>query len=72
MTIVHPDDRQMIEDALVATIEQKVPHELEFRAVRPDKTETNIRTRGEITLDAAGNAVGITGTTQDITERKRA
>ncbi len=70
LSIVHPEDVQLIQDALAATVEQHIPHDFEFRAIRPDGSERNVRTQGKITLDTAGRAVGITGTTQDITERK--
>jgi diguanylate cyclase (GGDEF)-like protein/PAS domain S-box-containing protein len=70
LTIAHPDDIQQIQDALAATVERQIPHDIEFRITWPDGSERNIRTQGKITLDTAGRSVGITGTAQDITERK--
>jgi diguanylate cyclase (GGDEF)-like protein/PAS domain S-box-containing protein len=72
LPIVHPEDVQPIQDALAATVERQIPHDFEFRAYRPDGSERNVRSQGKITLDTAGRSVGVTGTTQDITERKAA
>jgi diguanylate cyclase (GGDEF)-like protein/PAS domain S-box-containing protein len=72
LSITHPEDVQQIHDALTATVEQQIPHDIEFRITRPDGSERTIRTQGKIALDTAGRSVGITGTAQDITERKEA
>lgn len=72
LLIAHPDDVQQIHDAFAATVEQQIPHDFEFRITWPDGSERTIRTQGKITLDTAGRSVGVTGTAQDITERKTA
>lgn len=70
LSIVHPDDVQRVRDAVAATLKRDDAYDLELRIVRPDQSERIIRTQGEITRDAAGKAVLLTGTIQDITERK--
>jgi diguanylate cyclase (GGDEF)-like protein/PAS domain S-box-containing protein len=71
-SITHPEDVQLFHDALAATVEHQIPHDFEFRITRPDGSERIIRSQGKIALDTAGRSVGVTGTTQDITERKAA
>jgi diguanylate cyclase (GGDEF)-like protein/PAS domain S-box-containing protein len=71
-SVIHPDDVQRALDALSAMKERNVPHDLEFRIVRPDKTVRFVRTIGALALDEAGKAASVTGMTQDITERKNA
>jgi diguanylate cyclase (GGDEF)-like protein/PAS domain S-box-containing protein len=70
LSIVHPDDVQLFHDGLAASVEQQIPHDIEFRLTRPDGSQRKLRTQGKITLDTAGRSVGITGTLQDITERR--
>jgi hypothetical protein len=70
--VVHPDDLQRVQAALAATFDHNAPYDIEFRIVRPDKTERTIHTQAESTLDETGKVVRITGTTHDITERKTA
>lgn len=62
LSITHPEDVRPIHDALAATIEHQIPHDLELRITRPDGSERNIRTQGKIALDRAGRSVGVTGT----------
>jgi diguanylate cyclase (GGDEF)-like protein/PAS domain S-box-containing protein len=72
MSIVHPDDLELVKDSLAATLQHNVPYDLEFRIVRPDNTERSVHSRAEPTLDQAGRVVCLTGTVHDITERKTA
>jgi PAS domain S-box-containing protein len=65
---VHLDDRRRVEDAIAATLTQDAPFELEFRIVRPDRTERIIHTRGELVRARDGTPVRMTGTSHDITE----
>ncbi len=69
---VHPDDRGPVQEAIDASVTRNAPYDIEFRIVRPDQTERIIQTRGELARDAAGKPIRMTGTSQDITERKRA
>jgi PAS domain S-box-containing protein len=45
-------------------------YELDLEIVRPDATRKWIRTRGETYCDTAGHVISLSGTAQDITERK--
>ena len=70
---IHPEDR----DRVVKFIERalkggEVQCEIEFRVVRPDKTERIVYCNAEIIRDASGKPIRVTGVDLDITERRRA
>jgi diguanylate cyclase (GGDEF)-like protein/PAS domain S-box-containing protein len=69
---VHPDDRDRVKAAVDATVTRHLPIDDEFRIVRPDGEARLTRTRGELTVDAAGNPVKLMGNSHDITELKAA
>ena len=50
----------------------KSPADLEFRVQRPDGSIRIFSRRGELEYDPAGKPVRITGTTQDVTESRKA
>ncbi len=68
---VHPDDRERVTRAVNAALAGERPYEIEHRIVRPDGTERVVLELAEVTRDAAGQAIQMSGTVQDITERKR-
>ncbi|HVE56138.1 MAG TPA: PAS domain S-box protein [Pyrinomonadaceae bacterium] len=70
LNIVHPDDRQMFHSAVGAALAQKGPFEFEHRIIRPNGEERMIREIGEAAFDESGNPLCVTGTMQDITERR--
>jgi PAS domain S-box-containing protein len=69
---IHPDDRARVREAIDASVTLNQPFDAEFRIVRPDKAERIIQSRGEISCDATGHPSRMTGTSQDITDRRRA
>lgn len=68
---IHPDDRARCEEALAAATRYGEPFRVEFRIRRPDGEERVIATIGTPHRDRHGQIVRISGTDQDITERKR-
>ena len=72
MALIHPDDRALMEEWTRACLADEEPHDLDFRAVRPDGTVRILRGQGKLITDAQHNAVRMAGTIQDITERKKA
>ncbi|MCX9083368.1 MAG: PAS domain S-box protein [Candidatus Methanoperedens sp.] len=48
------------------------PYDLDLEMIRSDGTLINTSTRGEADYDTSGKIIGLHGTVQDITERKRA
>lgn len=72
ISTVHPNDRDRITAAIKKAISEKKSYEAEFRIIKKDGIERIMYSRGEINFDESGNPVGLVGTGQDITERKKA
>jgi PAS domain S-box-containing protein len=72
LKLLHPDDRPLMERWVEETIAQIKTATLDFRVVLPDGTVRHIRGEGGLITDQSGNPERLTGTFQDITERKQA
>ena len=70
-TRVHPDDRQAVEEAM-EDVAQADYFAVEHRVVHPDGTVLHVSELAEVVRDQAGRPVRLIGTTQDITESKKA
>lgn len=72
-TLLHPDDRQtMVEYFYREVLEQRRPFDREYRILRrADGQERWVHGLGRLQLDDAGRPVGMFGTIQDVTARKR-
>ncbi len=70
-SLIHPDDRPAMQAWIDDCIAKKKPGELVFRTVRPDGTIRFVSGRGELVCDEEGSPLYMTGTAQDITERKQ-
>lgn len=64
------EDWERVNAAVQATLATGVAYELDVRAIRHGKAIW-VSTRGEVVRAADGRIVGLRGTVQDITERKR-
>jgi PAS domain S-box-containing protein len=69
--MVHPDDRMSIRKATEETIQLGKPYSIEYRLVSRDGTARIIHAQAELFRDSAGKQVILSGTAQDITQRKR-
>src|SRR6185295_14046309 len=69
---LHVDDRPLFKEAVEGALQRRQSFSLDFRVVRPDGSVRIVHQQGEVDYDVAGNATRMLGTTQDITERKRA
>ncbi|RIK88575.1 MAG: hypothetical protein DCC67_00560 [Planctomycetota bacterium] len=69
-SLVHPDDRPRVQQALQAALERNAPLELEFRAVRPDGGHAWLFSNASV-IREGGKPVRMLGATLDITERKQ-
>lgn len=66
---MHPDDREMVANALAEAIKTKKPYTIRHRIVLPDGTEKIVNEMAEIMYDPkTGNPLRAIGTTQDITD----
>ena len=73
LKFIHPQDRGEAEAIIMRALQDGQPFSFEHRLVRPDGTERFIHKRGQVVLAADGRgAATVFGTSQDITERKRA
>ncbi len=72
MAAIHPDDRQMVSEAVSACVEHNVPYDIEHRVVWPDGTVRWLSERGAVERDEAGKPLRMLGVVQDIDGRKRA
>lgn len=70
--VLHPQDGPRLRQALVRHLRDRRPYELEFRAAHRDGSWRWFHTRGQAVWDPQGRATYMAGTTEDITERKRA
>jgi PAS domain S-box-containing protein len=67
---VHPEDKQDVQDALQAALDQKKPYNLELRVVVNDKMKW-VHAVGDVNFDEEDNPTGVIGVVQDISESKR-
>jgi PAS domain S-box-containing protein len=66
--LVHPDDREFVQKAIVEALFEGKPYDYEYRILRPDGSEGIVHVRGEVTFDDTGKPIRASGTIQDITE----
>jgi PAS domain S-box-containing protein len=71
-SMVHPEDRARLKQATDETLRLGTPFSLEYRFVLRDGAVRVIDARAELQRDEAGRPVVLSGTAQDITERKQA
>jgi PAS domain S-box-containing protein len=70
-TVIHPDDRAMVEASNNSVIREKRPIPLEYRIVWPDGSNRTVwAVADELFLDEDGNPAVLKGFVQDITDRK--
>lgn len=72
LRLVHPDDRDLVEQSVRGALTEGTSFDLEHRLVRPDGTTRIMRSRGLVVRDMVGQAVRLVGTGQDITGWKEA
>lgn len=70
MALVHPQDRQRVEDAFIHSILTPSPSEMEHKLIRPDGALRHIHQYYRTFFDEEHRHVRILGTLQDITDRK--
>lgn len=69
---VHPEDRGFVERSVDEAVYGKKAYSIDHRIVLPNGVEKTVHEQGEVIFDPEGNPLSMTGTVQDITERKRA
>jgi diguanylate cyclase (GGDEF)-like protein/PAS domain S-box-containing protein len=69
---VHPHDRVFVQNAIEELLLEDVPLDIEYRVLRRDGGVRFVQQQGERVLDDRDRAIRITGTVQDVSERKHA
>lgn len=68
---IHPDDCEIVEEAVQSALANAHPFRFEHRVVRPDGEVRIILGRGSVSIDSDGKPVKMIGTGQDITELRK-
>ena len=70
LSLVHPDDRAMIEGHVRGALERGQPVDFEHRLIRPDGTQRWLHARARPVRGSGGKPIRLAGTSLDITEWK--
>lgn len=70
LTLMHPDDRKKVADAVRKALEGTQPYDVEYRIIRPNGDIRHARARGEVFRDAGGRPIRMIGAVHDLTELK--
>jgi PAS domain S-box-containing protein len=69
---IHPDDQPVLKKAIDETVKTGKPFSVDYRYLLPDGKTSILHAQAELIPDEAGDMVVLSGTGQDITERKLA
>ena len=72
LNVIHPDDREMVQNAVHAALYEKKDYSIDYRIILPNDADRVVHSEGQVTFDKAGQPVRMIGIVQDITERKQA
>ncbi len=72
ISIVHPDDREMVREAASEAIKSNGFYEIEYRIVRPDGQIRTVKDEARVVTNTRGQAVNLQGMIHDITGSKDA
>jgi signal transduction histidine kinase/CheY-like chemotaxis protein len=71
LSLVHPEDREMVQEAIAETQAARRQYGVDFRVVLADGAVRHLRAEAEIRLDEAGHPARLAGTLQDVTQRRQ-
>ncbi len=72
LSLVHPDDQELIRQTLQTLVQSKSEGHVEYRIVRPDGSVRWMLSRGRVRCDNPGEPDYLMGVSIDITARKQA
>ena len=68
--LIHPDDRERVEKAIMSSVENRTSYEAEFRILGADGQERWTDARGQVIEDESGRPLRLVGVGIDVTRRK--
>jgi PAS domain S-box-containing protein len=71
MERIHPEDREMVLQAIMATIKHGVAYDVQFRVIWPDSSIHWLHSQGCAYSDENGEPVSMAGVLQNVTYRKQ-
>ncbi|MCC6580820.1 MAG: PAS domain S-box protein [Phycisphaeraceae bacterium] len=71
-SVIHPDDRGLVEDLVAEGVSNHQPYVMEYRIVRADGRERWVREKGQGVFDRKGDLRWLDGVIFDITDRREA
>ncbi|MFC1857428.1 PAS domain S-box protein [Thermodesulfobacteriota bacterium] len=72
LSSVHPDDRELVKEAVNQALDERKAYGIDHRIVRPDGAQRIVHEQADVVLDEHGKPVRMIGIVHDITERKQA
>ncbi|MBW4467025.1 MAG: response regulator [Pegethrix bostrychoides GSE-TBD4-15B] len=69
LNLIHPDDRQRVNDAAMKALQERVEYNVEYRAIWADGSIHWIAAKGRGSYDEQGNPIRMMGTVQNISDR---
>jgi diguanylate cyclase (GGDEF)-like protein/PAS domain S-box-containing protein len=72
LELIHPEDRGPVQQSLHGCATKEQPFNLEYRIMLPDGSHRFVHGQAALTHDYSNHDNSVTGTIQDITERKQA
>ena len=67
---IHPDDRDHVLGTISQSVQEKQPHYLTYRIVRPDGTVRWLEARGRLFVDEHGQPLRLVGVCMDVTDKR--
>lgn len=71
LTLIHPEDRQRVEQAAEEALRGGARYDIDYRIVQPGGELRLVHSEANTTFDETGRPIRMLGMMQDITERKR-
>jgi PAS domain S-box-containing protein len=72
INLVHPEDRELVNNAIMHSIQEGANYDIEFRLVLPNSSIRWTASKGQVVYDQTGKAVRMIGVDMDISDRKQA
>ncbi|WP_455365887.1 PAS domain S-box protein, partial [Kaarinaea lacus] len=69
--LVHPDDKQLLNERIQQTLQYDSPYHVEFRCITPESSLHWLSGHGKVYRDAKGKPLRMIGTVTDITKRRK-